>query len=198
MPVGGRGFRDSAWRRQLRRPHGCAIRPAGNGDLFAAPHASSRERHELRLDYPNGEHETPVSVPHYDFSWETIYFEQKPIEVRKDAKIELFAHWDNSANNKYNPDPKATIRWGGSGGCAARYRSRKSDAETGEYRLCRLVALEVLCRGRSSSQPADIVTGGKTSAQCPAPPPVPGVRCFRWDFQPAQAGFPVTLVNRIG
>ena len=30
----------------------------------------------------------------------------------KGTKIELFAHWDNSANNKYNPDPKATIRWG--------------------------------------------------------------------------------------
>ena len=40
------------------------------------------------------------------------YFEQKPIEVPKGTKIELFAHWDNSANNKYNPDPKATIRWG--------------------------------------------------------------------------------------
>jgi mono/diheme cytochrome c family protein len=81
--------------------------------IYSQPHMHLRGKDmDIRLDYPNGEHEMLVSVPHYDFSWQTIYFEQKPIEVPKGTRIELFAHWDNSANNKYNPDPKATIRWG--------------------------------------------------------------------------------------
>ena len=81
--------------------------------IYSQPHMHLRGKDmDIRLDYPSGEHETLVSVPHYDFSWQTIYFEQKPLDIPKGTKIELFAHWDNSANNKYNPDPKATIRWG--------------------------------------------------------------------------------------
>jgi hypothetical protein len=81
--------------------------------IYSQPHMHLRGKDmDIRLDYPNGERETLVSVPHYDFSWQTIYFEQQPIEVPKGTKIELFAHWDNSANNKYNPDPTKTIRWG--------------------------------------------------------------------------------------
>jgi hypothetical protein len=28
------------------------------------------------------------------------------------SELHLTAHWDNSANNKWNPDPTATVRWG--------------------------------------------------------------------------------------
>ena len=81
--------------------------------VYSQPHMHLRGKDmDIRLDYPNGEHETLVSVPHYDFSWQTIYFEDKPLQLPKGTEIELFAHWDNSANNRYNPDPKATIRWG--------------------------------------------------------------------------------------
>jgi hypothetical protein len=53
-----------------------------------------------------------VSVPHFDFAWQLIYYEQKPRMIPKGTRMELIAHWDNSANNKYNRDPKATIVWG--------------------------------------------------------------------------------------
>jgi hypothetical protein len=53
-----------------------------------------------------------VSVPHYDFSWQTIYFENQPRQLPKGTRVELTAHWDNSAANKYNPDPTKAIRWG--------------------------------------------------------------------------------------
>jgi hypothetical protein len=53
-----------------------------------------------------------VSVPHYDFNWQTIYFESKPKQLPKGTRIDLAAHWDNSAANRMNPDPKATVRWG--------------------------------------------------------------------------------------
>ncbi len=81
--------------------------------IYSQPHMHLRGKDmDIKLDYPSGERETLVSVPHYDFNWQTIYFEQKPIDLPKGTKIELFAHWDKSPNNKYNPDPKATIRWG--------------------------------------------------------------------------------------
>ena len=28
------------------------------------------------------------------------------------TRVEITAHWDNSANNPYNPDPAATVKWG--------------------------------------------------------------------------------------
>ena len=28
------------------------------------------------------------------------------------TRIECTAHFDNSPNNRYNPDPKAEVRWG--------------------------------------------------------------------------------------
>ena len=41
-----------------------------------------------------------------------VYYEDKPRLLPKGTKIKLDAHWDNSANNRMNPDPKATIKWG--------------------------------------------------------------------------------------
>ena len=81
--------------------------------LYSQPHMHLRCKDmEIRLDYPTGESETLVSVPHYDFSWQIIYVQDKPLRVPKGTRIELFNHWDNSLNNKYNPDPQATVRWG--------------------------------------------------------------------------------------
>jgi hypothetical protein len=81
--------------------------------IYSQPHMHLRGKDmDVRLQYPNGESETLLSVPHYDFSWQTIYFEQKPRQLPKGTHVELTAHWDNSAANKYNPDPAKTIRWG--------------------------------------------------------------------------------------
>jgi hypothetical protein len=41
-----------------------------------------------------------------------VYYEEKPIHMPKGTQLELTAHWDNSANNKWNPDPTATVHWG--------------------------------------------------------------------------------------
>jgi hypothetical protein len=53
-----------------------------------------------------------VSVPRYNYLWQTIYVEDKPLELPKGTRIDISAHWDNSANNPFNPDPSKTIRWG--------------------------------------------------------------------------------------
>ena len=77
------------------------------------PHMHFRGKDfEYRLVYPTGESETVLSVPHYDFNWQLFYYYTKPILMPKGTKIECTAHFDNSPNNRYNPDPKAEVRWG--------------------------------------------------------------------------------------
>jgi mono/diheme cytochrome c family protein len=81
--------------------------------VYSQPHMHLRGKDmDIRLIYPTGESDTLVSVPHFDFGWQLVYYEDKPIPVPKGTRIALSAHWDNSANNRYNPDPNATVRWG--------------------------------------------------------------------------------------
>ena len=35
-----------------------------------------------------------------------------PCSCRKGARLDCVAHFDNSAKNKYNPDPTKEVRWG--------------------------------------------------------------------------------------
>ena len=67
---------------------------------------------EIKFQYPTGESETMLSVPHYSYLWQTIYYEQNPLVIPKGTRVNVVAHWDNSPNNPLNPDPTATIRWG--------------------------------------------------------------------------------------
>ncbi len=81
--------------------------------VYSQPHMHLRGKDmRIELHYPTGESETLVSVPHYDFGWQLIYFENKPRALPKGTQIGLTAHWDNSAANKYNPDPTKAVRWG--------------------------------------------------------------------------------------
>jgi len=66
----------------------------------------------FKLYYPTGESETVLNVPHYDFNWQIVYYFEKPMPLPKGTKLDVTGHWDNSANNRYNPDPTATVRWG--------------------------------------------------------------------------------------
>ena len=77
------------------------------------PHMHLRGKDfEYRAVYPTGETQTLLRVPAYSFSWQLSYLPEKPIVLPKGTKIECTAHFDNSANNPYNPDPAKTIRWG--------------------------------------------------------------------------------------
>jgi hypothetical protein len=81
--------------------------------VFIQPHMHLRGKDmTVRLTYPTGESETLLSVPHYDFSWQIVYYLAHPLHLPKGAKVQVIAHWDNSANNPYNPDPAKTVKWG--------------------------------------------------------------------------------------
>lgn len=64
------------------------------------------------LTYPDGRSEQILSVPHYDFNWQTYYVFSKPLAVPKGSTIKGVAVYDNSVNNPANPDPTAAVHWG--------------------------------------------------------------------------------------
>ncbi len=77
------------------------------------PHMHYRGKDfEYRAVYPTGEEQTLLSVPKYDFNWQLFYYLSEPIVLPKGTHIDCTAHFDNSPNNRYNPDPKAEVRWG--------------------------------------------------------------------------------------
>jgi hypothetical protein len=53
-----------------------------------------------------------LSVPAYDFGWQSYYILKEPLELPKDTRIDCLAHYDNSDKNPYNPDPTKIVRWG--------------------------------------------------------------------------------------
>jgi hypothetical protein len=48
----------------------------------------------------------------WDFNWQIGFDMVKPIPIPKGTRIIGIAHFDNSANNKWNPDPAKLIVWG--------------------------------------------------------------------------------------
>ncbi len=62
--------------------------------------------------YPDGRVETLLSVPDYDFNWQSVYRFEKPLAMPKGTKLTWTAHWDNSADNPRNPDSTKEVRWG--------------------------------------------------------------------------------------
>jgi mono/diheme cytochrome c family protein len=77
------------------------------------PHMHLRGKDfEYEAVYPTGEKQILLNVPHYDFNWQLSYVLQDPLVMPKGTVIECTAHHDNSANNKYNPDPTKEVRWG--------------------------------------------------------------------------------------
>ena len=62
--------------------------------------------------YPDGRKETILSVPNYDFNWQTDYVFKQPLKLPKGTKIHATAWYDNSTANKSNPDPTKDVWWG--------------------------------------------------------------------------------------
>jgi Copper type II ascorbate-dependent monooxygenase, C-terminal domain len=77
------------------------------------PHTHVRGKDwSYQVVFPDGRKEQILSVPHYDFNWQTYYTFAKPLAMPKGSRLEAIAHYDNSANNPSNPDPKVDVHWG--------------------------------------------------------------------------------------
>jgi hypothetical protein len=79
--------------------------------VFMMPHMHSRGKDMTwTLQYPDGTKQTVLNVPHYDFNWQVGY--QTSVRAPKGTKLRVDAHFDNSVNNKFNPNPNKTVYYG--------------------------------------------------------------------------------------
>jgi len=64
----------------------------------------------FELEYPNGEKQTILNVPRYDFNWQLWY--DTSLKIPKGTTMKVYAWYDNSTANKFNPNPNATVFYG--------------------------------------------------------------------------------------
>ena len=77
------------------------------------PHTHLRGKSwEYTITYPDGRNEVILSVPNYDFNWQTSYVFAEPLKLPKGTKLRAVAHYDNSTANNSNPDPTVDVHWG--------------------------------------------------------------------------------------
>jgi len=77
------------------------------------PHMHYRGSHfRYEARYPDGHVDALLSIPHYSFSWQTVYRLATPKALPKGTRIAVEAGFDNSDRNPLNPDPFKEVRWG--------------------------------------------------------------------------------------
>jgi len=64
------------------------------------------------IKFPDGREEVALSVPNYDFNWQLNYQLEEPIFMPAGSELQAVFTYDNSTNNRHNPDPTAEVRWG--------------------------------------------------------------------------------------
>jgi peroxiredoxin len=81
--------------------------------LSFMPHMHLRGKSfEYKVTYPDGKSEILLSVPAYDFGWQSYYILDQPKAMPKGTRIDCTAYFDNSAGNPYNPAPDQAVAWG--------------------------------------------------------------------------------------
>ena len=79
--------------------------------VYLQPHMHLRGKdYEVRADFPTEKRK--LFKAKWDFNWQIGYDLEKPIAIPKGTRIVGIAHYDNSANNKFNPDPAKLVVWG--------------------------------------------------------------------------------------
>jgi hypothetical protein len=80
--------------------------------VWLQPHMHLRGKDfKLTAYYPSGESEVLLNTK-FDFNWQIGYEFEKPVVLPKGTRLVGIAHFDNSANNPFNPDPKASVKFG--------------------------------------------------------------------------------------
>jgi hypothetical protein len=64
------------------------------------------------VKFPDGREEVALSVPNYDFNWQLNYQLEEPIFMPAGSELQTVFTYDNSTNNRHNPDPTAEVGWG--------------------------------------------------------------------------------------
>jgi hypothetical protein len=81
--------------------------------ISVIPHMHWRGKdYRYEVIYPDGKRQTLVSVPRWDFNWQNVYTFKEAVPLPKGSRVWTVAHWDNSTNNPYNPDPSKRVNFG--------------------------------------------------------------------------------------
>ncbi len=67
---------------------------------------------EVRVIYPDGRTKLLISVPKYDFNWQTTYVLREPLLLPAATRLDSVAQFDNTLNNPFNPDASLLVKWG--------------------------------------------------------------------------------------
>ena len=79
--------------------------------VWFRPHAHVRAKSvQYKLIYPDGREEIVLNVPRYDFNWQLTY--RTSLKIPKGARMHVEFRYDNSVNNKFNPDPSKWVYYG--------------------------------------------------------------------------------------
>lgn len=77
------------------------------------PHMHFRgKRMKFIAQYPDGSEELLLSVPAYSFNWQLSHELAEPLRVPAGTRIVAVGAFDNSAQNRFNPDPSVEVNWG--------------------------------------------------------------------------------------
>ena len=77
------------------------------------PHAHFRGKSsKFVAHYPDGREEVLLNVPVYDFNWQSTYDLEQPLTVPAGTRVVYTQVFDNSSQNKANPDPNRVVPWG--------------------------------------------------------------------------------------
>jgi mono/diheme cytochrome c family protein len=67
----------------------------------------------LTATFPDGSKRTLIKTDRWDFNWQGLYDLVEPIALPKGTRIDMIAHFDNSAANPFNPNnPPVRVGWG--------------------------------------------------------------------------------------
>jgi Ca2+-binding EF-hand superfamily protein/mono/diheme cytochrome c family protein len=67
---------------------------------------------KYEVTYADGKTETLLDIPRYDFNWQLRYDYKEPKLIPRGSTLTITAAYDNSAENKANPDPSKLVKWG--------------------------------------------------------------------------------------
>lgn len=77
------------------------------------PHMHFRgKRMRFYADYPDGNREELINIANYNYNWQLAYTFREPKFVPAGTVITAVGAFDNSTQNKSNPDPSRSVPWG--------------------------------------------------------------------------------------
>ncbi|MEZ4874010.1 MAG: redoxin domain-containing protein [Flavobacteriaceae bacterium] len=80
---------------------------------YVVPHMHYRGKSiKFKVQFPNGETKTVVSVADYNFNWQQLYQLEEALPIPKSSKIIVEGIFDNTYQNPFNPDPNKTVHFG--------------------------------------------------------------------------------------